>query len=295
MKYLVTLAAIVAVNAVYAATAGASGALSPGNLIQNPGAEAAPGAKNYGTVAIPGWQTSAKFTALVYIPRSLDMPSTEQSSGWGGGANYFSAGDAVSSSATQTIDISADAAKIDAGIVAAKLSALIGGSRAQEDRGAVEVVFLDAAGSELGKLAVGTPTRDERKMVTKLLPKSAVASVPAKTRSLRVTMSATRVTGSYVDVYFDNLSLTLAEQKLAASLAVGSCNAKTVTASVKAAGGVALTSVAFSAKGKKVVDSAAPFSAKLAAAGKGRVAVTAVVTDAAGRVATLKKSVKGCA
>jgi hypothetical protein len=274
-----------------------AGALSTANLIQNPGAEAGPGSKNYGIVPVPAWQKSASFTALQYLPRVLDIPSSEQSAEWSGGANYFSAGDAASSSASQVVDVSAQAAKIDAGIVAAKLGALIGGSRAQEDRGAVDAAFLDASGGELGKIALGSPTREERKMVTSMLSRATTGNVPAKTRSIRVTMSATRVTGSYVDVFFDNLSLTLSERPLQATLSASrTCGAKPgVVASVRPGAGTSITSVAFSVGGKRTIDTSAPFSVKAPVAGKPKkIAVAAVATDSAGRTATLKKSVKGC-
>jgi hypothetical protein len=100
-----------------------------------------------------------------------------------------------------------------------------------------------------------------------------------------------------VDVFFDNLSLTLAERPLQATLSASrTCGAKpSVVASVRPGAGTSITSAAFSVGGKRTIDTSAPFSVKAPVAGKPKkIAVAAVATDSAGRTATLKKSVKGC-
>ena len=159
---------------------GGKAALPSGNLLQNPGAEVAAGAKDYEVVALPGWQTSPGFTALRYKPKALDLPSTDDAARLGGGANYFAGGGANSAtaSATQAVDVSADGSIVDAGTVVATLGALVGGSRAQEDSGTVEAAFLDASGRQLGRVAVGPVTAEQRQRVTNLLPLA--ASAPAE-------------------------------------------------------------------------------------------------------------------
>jgi hypothetical protein len=141
-------------------------------------------------------------------------------------------------------------------------------------------------------------TAEQRKRVTNLLPRSASAPVPPGTRAIRVTMTATRVHGSYNEAIFDNLSLAVAEQPapLAALAVTRGCGAKpSVNASVKATGGLRIASVAFALKGAKAVDSSAPFAAKLPLArGTKSATVTAVVTDVAGRTTKLARPVKGC-
>src|SRR3954447_15559821 len=74
------------------AAAGAAGAAVPsGNLVQNPGAEAAEGASDASTVkAPPQWGTTPSLTAVKY--GTPLFPSTEVSSSIGGGANFFAGG-----------------------------------------------------------------------------------------------------------------------------------------------------------------------------------------------------------
>ena len=50
-------------------------------------------------------------------------------------------------------------------------------------------------------------TQTERASVSNLLPRTASFAVPAGTRSIRVTITATRAQGNYNDGYVDNVSL----------------------------------------------------------------------------------------
>ena len=86
---LVTLcaAAALALPAAHAAVA----PLPSGNLLQNPGAEAAPGGKNYEQVTVPGWTTVNGFNALAYLPGSLDLPSTADAGRLAAGAEPLDA------------------------------------------------------------------------------------------------------------------------------------------------------------------------------------------------------------
>jgi hypothetical protein len=119
---LVTLcaAAALALPAAHAAVA----PLPSGNLLQNPGAEAAPGGKNYEQVTVPGWTTVNGFNALAYLPGSLDLPSTADAGRLAAGANFFvgGGGSDASASATQTVDVSAGSVIIDAGTARARPS-----------------------------------------------------------------------------------------------------------------------------------------------------------------------------
>jgi hypothetical protein len=301
---VLAVAVLLAVPAVALAAIARSAAapLPTGNLIQNPGAEAGAAAKDLGAVPVPGWQTANELTAVAYQPKTIDMPSTDDAARLRGGSNYFvgGRGRGETASASQTIDVAASARIVDAGTVRATLSALIGGSRAQEDRGVVEAAFLGEGGAQLGKVSVGPITAEQRKRVTKLLPQTKSAPVPVGTRSVRVTMTATRIHGSYNEALFDNLSLTLADQPAPhAALAVTRvCGASpAVVAAVKPTGGVRIASVLFSVKGSvKSLKTAAPFRGKLPLTRTiARNTVTAVVTDTAGRVTTLTKPVKRCA
>ena len=59
-------------------------------------------------------------------------------------------------------------------------------------------------------LTVGPVTAAERGNQTKLLPRSALSTLPVGTRRIQITITSTRVDGTYTDGYADNLTLNLA-------------------------------------------------------------------------------------
>jgi hypothetical protein len=203
------LLAVVAGLAV-AAAAPAGAAVPSGNLVVNPGAEAGPGAPDSGQqLPLPGWTVESTFTAVQYgAPAFL---TAADSAALGGGANFFAGGPGgAASAATQVIDVSAAAAEIDAGKVAATLSALLGGYSSQTDHAAVTATFLNAAGAPAGAaVTLPTVTAAERKLTTALIARTASAAVPAGTRQISVRIDAIRDEGSYNDGYIDNVSLVL--------------------------------------------------------------------------------------
>jgi hypothetical protein len=67
----------------------------------------------------------------------------------------------------------------------------------------------DAADNELGAVTLGPVDAAARGNRTILLPRSGSAQVPAGTRSIVVTLTATRAAGSTDDAYADNVKLTL--------------------------------------------------------------------------------------
>jgi hypothetical protein len=187
----------------------ASAALPAGNLLQNAGAEAGPGAATAAdTVAPPSWSTTPNFTAVQYsAPGSPDATVVAQI---GGGLNYFAGGQNTAvSTATQLVDVSVAAPEIDAGGAQATLSGYLGGFADQEDSATVDALFIDARGGQLGKLTIGPVTTAQRGGQTTLLPRATQGVVPAATRSVRVVMTSTRQSGSYDDGYLDNVGLAL--------------------------------------------------------------------------------------
>ena len=215
---LLAACAVAASLSIAAAAAGSGTVIPTGNLLQNPGAEAAPGSNGSGgPVPIPGWTTQTitgdspttqGFTVVAY--GSPAFPDSAVSAQIGGGANFFGGGNATAlSEATQTVDVSGAAAEIDAGQASALLSADIGGYDGQTDSGIVAATFLGAGGNPISAFAIGPVTEADRNGATTLLPRSATARVPAGTRSITVTMTAKRDSGSWDDAYFDNVDLEL--------------------------------------------------------------------------------------
>jgi len=191
------------------AAAPAGAAVPTGNLVVNPGAEAAPGAADASSqLPLPGWTVESTFTAVQYgTPSFL---TAADSAALGGGANFFAGGPGGSvGSATQLIDVSAAAPEIDSGQLQATLSALLGGYSTQTDNAVVGATYLKAGGVTAGALRLPTVNPGDRNSVTALVARSLSGPVPVGTRQISVRIDAIRNEGSYNDGYIDNVSLVL--------------------------------------------------------------------------------------
>ncbi len=163
-----------------------------GNLILNPGAEAAAGAPSAGEkVVTPNWAQTTTFTAVSYAAGG-GFPDAAEATRIGGGTNFFSGGpDSETATGTQDINVAGAATEIDAHAVTASLSAQLGGFESQEDAATVGVAFLGAAGNDLGGPAViGPVTAADRASKTLFVARSTTAAVPPGTRTMRVTITA---------------------------------------------------------------------------------------------------------
>jgi hypothetical protein len=189
----------------------ANGALTSGNLLQNPGAEAGSCSTDGTAVeSIPGWNTGgSNFTVTCY--GASGFPNASVGSSINGGSGFFAGGpDNAVSAASQNVDVSSAASSIDAGSAEVDLSGYLGGFSSQEDNVVIKARFLNGSGQKVGSvLQIGPVTAAARHDQTTLLRRSASASVPVGTRSIQVTMTATRTDGSDNDGYADNLSLML--------------------------------------------------------------------------------------
>jgi hypothetical protein len=182
----------------------AAHAAGPG-LLQNGDAESGPGSTDNSVIAPPGWTTTGTFTAGKYGANGLPAAVA------GGGGNLFAGGPGSAvATATQTVDVSANASAIDAGTMRATLSALLGGWEDQGDEASVEAFFVDTSQTVLGSFAIGPVTAADRGGKTTLLARTKTQSVPPQTRAIRVVITAERASGVYNDGYADNVSLTLA-------------------------------------------------------------------------------------
>lgn len=273
-----------------------------GNLIQNPGAEDSPGAIDDTVVRPIGWNTAGALTAWAYPSAENDRPPASVSATIGGGTTFFSGGPGGVPGrpvASQTIDVSGASEEIDAGTVAATLSAFIGGYTVSNDLAQVDAVFYDAAATRLGSLRIGPVTRDDRSRLTTLLRRSGVKGVPIGTRRIDVVISVEVDNNGKNQAYVDNVSLTLAAAPAVAprrgAVLTLRCAAGTLTATVKPAPGSTVTSVVFSAGGRALaIDKKAPFVVKAPTTGlAARVTVSARVT-ASGKKATLTSSIERC-
>jgi hypothetical protein len=181
------------------------------NLVVNGNAEAGKGAPDASSTArpIPNWTATGNFTPARY-GGSGGLPAKTDPGPPNRGKNFFSGGPSnPSSSAEQTIDVTAGSSQIDAGGVTFRLSAYLGGYSGQEDNAVVRATFIDGHHRRLGAASVGPVTAGDRSNITRLLQRGATGTIPAKTRSIDVRIVATRYSGSYNDGYSDDISLIL--------------------------------------------------------------------------------------
>lgn len=181
------------------------------NLIINGDAEAGAGSGDGNPPGpLPGWRTLHNLLAVKY-GASGGFPEPTSPGPVDRGQNFFAGGPgAQSSSASQVIDVSAEATRIDAGDLTARLSGHLGGFSSQGDSATLLATFKQADGTVLGSVSIGPVTATERDSVTGLLARSAAQLIPAGTRRIDVELNATFVDGSFNDGYADNLSLVLA-------------------------------------------------------------------------------------
>ena len=193
-----------------AATAGSTAVTA--SVLRNPGAELGPAAKDaFASPEIPGWERSGKITAVQYVNVPASFPTRAISKAVKGGKNFFAGGpDNAASWAKQSLDVAAQAGRIDRGGVKASLSAWLGGYSNHTDVAMVQATFRSATGQKLGALKIGPVTAGQRGNETKLLKREAAGMVPKGTRTVDVVLRAIRgVGGGYNDGYADNISFKL--------------------------------------------------------------------------------------
>lgn len=155
------------------------------NLIANPGAEEGAAANTPSdppVASIPGWTSTGLFTVGVYgdsfLSRNDNGPVDR-------GAKLFYGGTQldIPSSATQTVDLAAAAADIDAGRVkfyASSFLGLLGGSNAELQNTFLKIEFQDASGAKLLETVLHGPQVEEVNIAEGLLLRTSTGFLPAK-------------------------------------------------------------------------------------------------------------------
>jgi T5SS/PEP-CTERM-associated repeat protein/autotransporter-associated beta strand protein len=184
---------------------------APGvNLLVNGNAEAGAFSATGAPIAVPGWTTSSAFTVINYKPAgdTSGFPKTTDAGPPDRANQFFAGGNAATSTATQTIDVSANAADIDTGSAVVDLSGWLGGFATDGDNASLSVAFFNGS-TNLGGGAIGPVTNVDRGNVTSLLSRSQTIPVSANTRQLVVTLRMDRTDGAFNDGYADSLSVVL--------------------------------------------------------------------------------------
>jgi hypothetical protein len=200
---------LVIVGAVFCAIPGEAFAAAYGvNLLVNGNAEAGAASPTGAPEAAPPWTVSSAFTVVNYgAPGGFPTASQGPPDGMN---QFFAGGNAASSTATQDIDVSANAADIDAGSVVCDFSAWLGGFATQEDNAVMTVIFNAANMTQISSSAIGPVTATDRNSQTRLLFRFNSLVVPANTRSIRVSLAMQLLSaGNFNDGYADSLSVVL--------------------------------------------------------------------------------------
>jgi hypothetical protein len=198
------------------------------NLIVNPSAEDGPASSTGDLVgSIPGWTSTSTFTVVPYdtpagttgFPKTTDPGPPDR------GLQFFAGGSnvpapvyaTVTSTATQEIDVAANATEINNESVGYALSAYLGGYATQPDNARVRLNFFHDT-NLLGTTNLGPVTTTDRDPdaggsktpITALLFRSKTGQVPIGTTRIQVQLIMTKFTGGNSnDGYADNLSLSL--------------------------------------------------------------------------------------
>jgi hypothetical protein len=199
---------------VIAAVSAAAGmpTIISGNLVRNGGAEIGGAAPDASHVVRPaGWTTTGSFTAVKYSAGG-GFPDAAVSKAIAGGKQFFAGGTpGVVSTASQVVPVPAAFHK--AGVKAtAALYAALGGFSVQRDQASVTATFLSTTGTKLGAVRVGPVTPGRRGGATKLVAGVKKVPLPAGTTSIRVTITASALSGGYNDGYADNVAVRLSRK-----------------------------------------------------------------------------------
>ncbi|MEY2499211.1 MAG: hypothetical protein QOD12_2767, partial [Verrucomicrobiota bacterium] len=177
------------------------------NLIVNGNAESGSNSAVGNAVSVPNWTTSPFFTVIPYnaaggYPTSGGPGPPDRAVQFFGGGNNVNA---AVSTATQNIDLSANAADINQGNVIYDLSGYFGGFSSDNDNARLSATFFNGTTS-LGIATIGHVTAKDRGSATGLLLRRGSGIVPVNTTRLLITLTTTRFSGNSNDGYADSLS-----------------------------------------------------------------------------------------
>lgn len=203
------------------------------NLLVNPGAELSdPSLSGFSAVTMPGWTVTGTPTVIKYgtpkvlMPLGIAQPLPNLPMIWSfpkasagpadGGNQFFGGGNVADSAMSQTVDLSAAGAKIDAGDVTYNLGGWLGGYSFDPSATSVKVTFLDAQGDALGTGEIGPVTGWDRLFAINLLERSTTGVLPIGTRAAQVDVTfddknpvKIGFAARYNDAFADNLSFTI--------------------------------------------------------------------------------------
>jgi predicted outer membrane repeat protein len=180
------------------------------NLIVNGNAESGPSSSTGAPVTVPGWTPSSAFTVVPYNAPGgfpvLGGPGPSDA-----GLKFFAGGNADVSTATQPIDLAANAADINAGLVTFDLTGWFGGYLTDDDNAVLNVDFYNGSTKLLTTVIGGFKAVDRNNKTGLFFGGLTGFPVPVNTTRLVLTLTMTRLNsgGNFNDGYADSLSLIL--------------------------------------------------------------------------------------
>jgi hypothetical protein len=162
--------------------------------------------------ALTGWNQTGSPAVVQYAGAEGGFPSTTDPGPPDRLKAFFAGGSIALSVLDQDIDVSANAADIDAGKVACDVEAWLGGYVNDGDSARFDVSFLDGAGKDLVFISLGPVTPADRGGKTGLLSRAKTVYLPAGVRTISAALYMIRDAnngGAYNDGYADNLQIVL--------------------------------------------------------------------------------------
>jgi hypothetical protein len=181
------------------------------SLVRNGDAENGAGSPTGAKVGVPNWTvTAGQFTAVPYNAAGGYPNTTTDVVPSYHAYNFFAGGNTPLSTATQTIDVSPIASKIDSGNQTYNLGASFGGYTTDADAATLTFTFLNSSAAQLGsQVILGPYAPSDRGNVTGFKFHGVNGNVPAGTRSVKVDISMSRSNGTTNDAYLDGVAFIL--------------------------------------------------------------------------------------
>jgi uncharacterized protein (TIGR03437 family) len=206
-KYILAAAAI----AVFSRT-GQAQPLYGRNLVVNGDAESGPATNGGNTLpsSIPGWTAASGPNVVLYTANSRLTANNPGPANRG--KAYFAGSNTPKAVLTQTIDVSAVAAAIDAGTVSLDASAYLGGGGG--DNSSVTFTFMGAGGNALASFTLGPWIAADRPAETGIFLRRDLDLLPKGTRSVSVEVDLIRTSGINNFGCADNISFMLVDDSV---------------------------------------------------------------------------------
>jgi hypothetical protein len=175
------------------------------NLILNGNGDVDAGSPSGAHVSVSNWTTSSAFTVIPYSAGN-GYPGPGDPGPGDRGNNFFAGGNgAAVSTATQNIDLSANANDINQGNVIFELLGYFGGFSSDNDNARLSATFFNG-NTSLGIVTVGHATAKDRGNATGLILRRGSGIVPVNATRVVITQTMTRISGNSNDGYADSLS-----------------------------------------------------------------------------------------